>query len=393
MSRCLTRNTILLAVWTALLLAQKPALDQAWDLLARDNRGQAVALLRAEISKHPQNADARLLLGSLLSEDGEAAEGISHLREGVRLRPRSAMARNALGEALRDAADLTGAREEFAKAAVLDPKLAQARENLGAVLLEAGDLLGAAKQLEKAIQLIGEKEDGAYARYLRAKVYTASGAMEQAEKELQRAVALDTKLAAAWSDLGHVREKLGDDQGALAALQRSVAANPDGGVAHTRLGSLCLRLGKLDDAVFHLERAVQLVPDDQTALNSLQRALREAGHAERADQVKSQLAALFRKRDRDSENALAAVNLNNQGAELQKQGKLAEAAEKYRGALALNPGHAGIRVNYAIALLRLGRWERGLEELRTAVRQDPSNQTFHKALQDAMRQAPAHLRR
>ena len=41
-----------------------------------------------------------------------------------------------------------------------------------------------------------------------------------------------------------------------------------------------------------------------------------------------------------------------------------------------HPGHAGMRVNYAIALLKLGRWEQGLEELRAAIRQDPSNQKF-----------------
>lgn len=387
------RTTVLLVIVTGLLFAQKPAVEQAWDFLARDKRPEAMALLRGEVSKHPRNADARLLLGSLLSESGEAAEGILHLREGVRLRPRFALAHNALGEALSDTGDRQAAREEFEKAVTLDPKLAPARENLGLVLLEAGDLPGAAKQLDRAIQLFGEKEAGAYARYLRARVHTASGALNPAETELRRAVAFRPSLAEAWSDLGQVREKLGDDQGALAALQRSVQINPNGAVAHTRLGSLYLRLEKPEDAVVHLERAVQLAPDDQTALNSLQRALREAGQTDRADQVKSRLAEVFRQRDRDSQNALAAVNLNNEGAALEKQGNLAEAAEKYRAALELSPGHAGMRVNYAVALLRLGRWERGLEELRTAIRQDPSNQTYRKALDDALAQAPPQFRR
>jgi Flp pilus assembly protein TadD len=385
-------SNILLVLATGILFAQKPATEQAWDLVARDKRPEAIALLRSEVTSHPLNADARLLLGSLLSEAGKAVEAISHLREAVRLRPRSATARNALGEALTDTGDLRAARVEFERAVMLDPKLARARENSGLVLLEAGDLAGAAKQLDRAIQLYGEKEVGAYARYLRARVHTASGALKEAETQLQSAVGLRPDLAEAWSDLGHVREKLDNDKGALAALQRSVQLNPDGAIAQTRLGSLYLRLGLPADAVRHLERAVQLMPDDQTALNSLQRALREAGQPERAEQVKSRLVEVIRKRDRDSQNALAAVNLNNEGAELQKNGKLADAAQKYRAALELNPGHAGMRVNYAVALLRLGEWERGLEELRTAVRQDPSNQTFQKALEDALAQAPARFR-
>jgi tetratricopeptide (TPR) repeat protein len=303
------------------------------------------------------------------------------------------LARNALGEALIVSGDLKAARQELEKAVTLDPKLAQARENLGVVLLETGDLPMAAKHLDRAIQLFKQKEEGAYAAYLRARVHTASGELQQAETELDRAVALRPNLAEAWSDLGQVRDKLGDDKGALAALQRSVSLNPDGAVAHTRLGSLYLRLGQPADAVVHLQRAVQLIPEDQTALNNLQRALREVGETERADQVKSRLAEVFHKRDRDSQNALAAVNLNNEGAELQKEGKLALAVEKYRAALQLNPGHAGMRVNYAVALLRLGQWEQGLGELRTAVRQDPSNQAFQKALQDALAQAPPQFRK
>jgi Flp pilus assembly protein TadD len=218
------------------------------------------------------------------------------------------------------------------------------------------------------------------------------GEIEEAEKHLSRAVALRPQFPEAWSDLGQAREKLGNDAGALTALQQAVRVDPNGAVALTRLGSLYLQLGKAADAIPHLERAARLSPDNQTTLNSLQLALRAAGNTARADEVKAQLAAIFRKRDRDSQNALAAVKLNNDGAELEKQGKIAAAVNKYREAVQLNPGHAGIRANYAIALLRLGRWEQGLDELRAAVRQDPSNEKLQQALQDALAQAPASVR-
>jgi Flp pilus assembly protein TadD len=383
---------VIAAVFTGGLCAQKPAVDQAWDLLAQDKRPEAAALLRAEIRTHPANADARLLLGGLLAEAGETAEAISHLREGVRLRPRAAIAHNALGEALTDAGDNAAARDAFRKAVELDPRFAQARENLGLVLLQAGDLPGAAAQLDRAIALLGDTEGAAYTRYLRARVHTESGEAKQAEAELRHAVVLRPGYAEAWSDLGQARKDLGDDAGALAALQRAVQLSPDGSVAQTRLGSLYLQLGKPEDAVLHLERAASLDPDNQTALNSLQLALREIGNTHRADQVKSQLAQIFRNRDRASQNALFAVKLNNEGAELEKKGNLAAAAERYLAALKLNAGHAGIRVNYAVALLRLGRWESGLQELRAAVRQDPSNQAFRQALEDALAQAPPSLR-
>jgi predicted Zn-dependent protease len=80
--------------------------------------------------------------------------------------------------------------------------------------------------------------------------------------------------------------------------------------------------------------------------------------------------------------------MNNEGAELQKDGNLAGALEKYRAALALNPASVPIRVNFAIALLRLGQWTDGLNELHDALLRDISNPKIRAALKDAIAQAP-----
>lgn len=61
---------------------------------------------------------------------------------------------------------------------------------------------------------------------------------------------------------------------------------------------------------------------------------------------------------------------------------------KYRAAVGLLPDHTGIRVNYAVALLRLGQWQQGLAKLREAVRREPGNALWKAALDDALRQGP-----
>ncbi len=58
--------------------------------------------------------------------------------------------------------------------------------------------------------------------------------------------------------------------------------------------------------------------------------------------------------------------------------------QKYREAVRLNPEHVGIRVNYAIALLRLGQWTEGLTELHEALRRDPGNASIKAALNEAL---------
>ena len=108
-------------LFAGLLLAQRAPVESAWDLLAKGQRKQAIAALHEILKANAGDADARLLLGSILSEDGEHSEAIEQLSQAVRLRPSSAEARNALGEALNGFGDTKTAREAFEKAVALDP--------------------------------------------------------------------------------------------------------------------------------------------------------------------------------------------------------------------------------------------------------------------------------
>jgi tetratricopeptide (TPR) repeat protein len=211
--------------------------------------------------------------------------------------------------------------------------------------------------------------------------------VDKAAAQLQEAVSLRPDFAEAWSDLGQARKTLLDDAGALAAFARAVELSPDDAVAQYRLGAEYLRMAKIPEAIMHLQVAARLTPDDQSALYSLQLALREDGQIEPARQVREKLAELLRKRDKASERALTSVEINNQGAELEKAGDLRGALEKYRAALELNPDHVGIRTNLAVALLRSGQWSQGIAELREALQRDPGNAALQKALDDALAQA------
>ena len=369
----------------------KPPVETAWGLVAKGQRAEAVNLLRGIVKTDPGNADARLLLGSLLMEDGRREESIAQLKEGVRLRPKSAEAHNALGEACNAFGETKAAQAEFERAVQLNPQFAQAHVNLAVVLLPQGEFQAAAPHLDRAIRLFGQKADAAYPRYLRAKISSGQGDPAKAASDLEQAVKLRPDFAEAWSDLGEARKEQGDEDGALAAFRRAVELSPDDAVAQTRLGSQLLAAGKAHEAVGHLDAAVRLDAKDQSALNALQRALRQDGQTARADAVRNQLAALLKERDEADQRHVAAIELNNRGAALEKTGDLRAAAEKYRAALELYPEHAGIRSNLAVALLKSGQWEEGLLQMREAVRRDPGNADLQKALDDALAQYKAHF--
>ncbi|MGH9404040.1 MAG: tetratricopeptide repeat protein [Terriglobia bacterium] len=383
----ITRIVIFLAC-ASLAFAQRPPIEDAWDLLSKGRRPEAVHLLYEIIKAHPSDADARLLLGSVLMEEGERSESIAQLSEAVRLRPNSAEAQNALGEAFNAFGDSKAALDPFEKAVALNPRLARAQVNLGLVLLKSGEYSPAEPHLDRAIQLLGQSSDAAYPRYLRAKIYTERGEVKRAETDLEQAVSLEPNFAEAWSDLGEARKTLLDNAGALAAFEKAVQFAPEDPVSQTRLGSDLLDQKDAQEALPHLEAAVRLDPGNQSAMYNLERALHEGGHPAEAEAVRRKLTALLLQKDQTDQNAFKAIQLNNQGAALEKAGKLRQALEKYHEAMELDPQHVGIRVNFAAALLHLGQWNQGVAELREALQLDPTNLAAKKALEKALAHPP-----
>jgi tetratricopeptide (TPR) repeat protein len=362
--------------------------EQAWKLAANGQRDQAISLLQQFLTAAPTDADARLLLGSLFMEAGRHDEAVEQLSEAVKLLPRSADAENALGEAYTSFGDYKNAQGPFEKAVALKPDFAVAQLNLGEALLNLGSRDASAQHLDRAIKLLGHGEDLANAHYLRAKLYTDAGDIAKAAAHLQQAVAMRPAFHQAWSDLGEARKTLQDDASALVAFQHAVELAPADAVAQYRLGVEYLDLNKPHDAVAHLETAYRLTPEDQSTLNALQRALRQDGRTTDADAIREKLSDLLRRRDEANQNALKGTSLNNEGAKLEQAGNLKDALEKYQVAARLAPESVPIRVNYAVALLRSGKWTEGLNELHAAALMDPSNSKIKQTLQQALAQAP-----
>ena len=384
------KRTILHLVFAAILLGQtNSAVEQAWKLAAGGKRDESIALLEKRVATDPRDADARLLLGSLLTEAGQGPEAIAQLTEAVKLRPHSAEAQNALGETYNRFGDAKAARGAFERAVAIQPGYGVAQMNLGEVLLNAGEAGPATEHLNRAVKLLARGDDAAYAHYLLAKCYAAQNEAPKAAENLQQAVEMRPAFPEAWSDLGEARKTLLDDAAALEAFTRAVQLAPNDPVAQYRLGAEYLGMDKPHLAVDHLATAYRLSPEDQSTLNALQRALRQDGRGKEADEIKQKLTELLLAKDKANQDAQAAVNLNNDGARLQSAGDLPAAATKYQAAVELAPKNVPMRVNYAVALLRLGRWTEGLNQLHAALLMDPSNAKIQEALKEAVAQAPA----
>jgi len=378
---------IVVLACSGLLASGQSSLERARELVSIGSFDKAEAMLRQTIAVDPSNIDARVLLGKTLALQGVRGEAIEQLAEAVRLNPSSGTAHNEFGMVLSRFVEVRAARQEFERALELDPGLAEAHVNLSLVLAQAGELAAASDHLDRAMELQGNHPKAAYAHYLKAKIWGAQDQMDKAMVELQWAVRLRPDYAEAWSDLGGMRRLALDSAGAIEALQKAVALKPDDALAQYRLGQLYLQDGHAFKAVEHLKQALFYAPNDRATLYNLMLALRKAGRSEEARPIEKRMAELQDQSARASEVGFDASDLNSEGIQLERSGDIQAALAKYRAALDLDPTGFGFRLNYALALCRLGRWQDGIVELREVLRLDPDNADAAKALYIAVDKA------
>ncbi len=365
------------------LVAQSP-LEEARASLAVGDREGAIRILRPFVTAEPDNADGRLMLGTVLALEGVLGESIEHLREAVRLRPDWAAAHNTLGMALSRFGQIAMARTSFEEAVRLDPNMAQAQVNLALILAQSDELDGALQHLGRAVGSLGEQPAAAYPRFLRAKIWMQQGQSEKAAAELEKVVQLRPDYAEAWGQLGQARRGLRENDAAVDALETAVELNPEDGESRSQLGALLLQEGELSEAVTQLREAARLDPDDRTTLYNLMRALQKDGQHQDAARVNARLAELIDNRSESEKGSLSALALNNEAVALQKAGEIRAALDKYRAAIQLHPTHAGFRLNYGLALCEAELWDECVSEIEESLSLEPGSPKATQALYVAL---------
>ncbi len=106
--------------------------------------------------------------------------------------------------------------------------------------------------------------------------------LDEAEDLYTRALQLDPRLAIAYTNLGNVRYRRGDNEGAETLYRRALALESDQPEAHYNLGYLLLERGQASDAVDYFARATGLDPRFADAWFNHALALEKQGDHEAA---------------------------------------------------------------------------------------------------------------
>ena len=234
---------------TASLLAEARQYQQKGDQKA------ALIQLKNAVAKSPEDAEARLQLGSLYLETGDAVSADKELRKGASLGLAPARTLPLLGQALL-------AQGKFKELlAEIKPELAAKSAPLtalrGDALLATGDAAGAKAAYDAALAIDGASGAAliGLARHALLKNDTAT-----AQRYAADAIAKDGKNPEVWMFEGGLLRGLGKPDQALAAFDKVLALRPHDRNANLEKAYIRINQKKYAEARTEIEAAKKLAP-------------------------------------------------------------------------------------------------------------------------------------
>lgn len=352
------------------------ALVRASVLMSLRRRPEAVLVLEPVVRRHPEHADARMMLALAIGgeEPGLNPEAAGHLREVARHRPGTAVGYYALAvlepdhaEAVRlldRAIEQDNQRVELIdyrsnrnfqqgayaaqladaeKLVAMRPRLATSHRRLGTALAGLQRYREADAALTEAIRL--DPTDH-LAWHNRSQVRAESDRLDEAIADALRVLELSPEYCHAYHTLAKARASKGQIDAAIADIERGLRCEPDSPSMLLMRGRLHYMNGDLHAMVADASRVIELDPAHRLAYNHRAVGLNALGRCEDA------VADLRRSIELDPRNALDHVNLGEMWLRLHRP---LDAAAAYAEAVRLQPNNPAHLVQRAEAYWRGGR--------------------------------------
>lgn len=337
---------------------------------AQDRSADALRAYQQAIQLDPQPAGYHNSLGGLLAVLGRYEEAIAAYRQAVKLDSEYTLAYNSLAAIYGTLGRDEESVEAYRRVIELNPDYAWAYNNLGFIHAKHGEYEAAVTLYRQALERHRLDQDKAISWFNLGRVYEVLGDDSEAINAYRQATELDPDYAWPYYNLGLIYRRRNDYEAALAAFQQAVdrldtERETDQARVWNELGDLYRTLDRPQDALAAYQQATELDPNFALPWNSLgdlYRTTNRWGRAEnsyhRANQLDPNLAwpyhnlALVQVHQGHHEAAIPlyqealarhqhrqdqAMSWNRLGESYRVLGRLAEADQSYRQALALDP--------------------------------------------------------
>jgi len=243
----------------------------------------------------------------------------------------------------------------------------------GAALLWAGFSEPALPYLEEVLQ---DTPDNSRVVLLVGQIHLEANRIDQAEKYIRKALAIDPAYADAWSDLGGVFDARKNVAEALNCYEKALSLKPDLPYALMNAAQASEKAGNREKAEQYYRRALASDPHNAEAANGLGLLFAKEGHTEEARKLFEQ--AIAERRD-------YGMAINNLGVLYLETGKPNEALAAYEYGIRVAPDEDILYLNLGRIYARQGQTERAREVMQRLLTRKPGNQIAERALRELER--------
>ena len=227
------------------------------------------------------------------------------------------------------------------------PENNEARQLLGVAHSMQGRHAEGVKHLSLAISLNEFQPDWMFNL---ANILSNDGQIELALMTYRRLLSLAPGHAQGWFNLANLLSDQQKHNQAIDAYRRALLADPSYLKAMVNLSSSLSRVGDFDGALKIFRQILASDPKHVGARNNMANLLRDLGNPQEARRILLELA---------KEDPTSARVQNNLGSAWREIGDLQQSLVCYRKALELKSDYPEGQMNYAMALLTDGQWEKG----------------------------------
>jgi tetratricopeptide (TPR) repeat protein len=240
----------------------------------------AIRCFGRAVSLDAHDAEAHFNLGVLLSEKKEVDQALTQLGEAVNLNPAEPKYSLALAEALIDGKRYSVAVEFLNAVRPKFESLGQFHYTMGLAHYGLHNAPFAIEEMQKAVALEPKLEA---AFYFLGNTYALAEQYEKAAGAYRQAIELNPKHAPYYSRMALVAEKLGNPEEVIRNLQQVVGLDAADVVSQLNLAKALSKADRLQEAIDQLREAVKKAPNYKEAYYLLSSYSRQIGDAKAAD--------------------------------------------------------------------------------------------------------------
>ena len=303
------------------------------------NYPAAEGIYRHVLNHAPNDTDAALFLGVLLTDTRRPDEAVDVLLRGIAVSHNPVELRRALVNALVGAGDLEAALGQAREVVRAVPTAAEPLLVLAQLFLRTGDHAAAEGHARRALELAPAAPVG---WVVLARAMSATGRPGEAVAAYDRALAVAATFADAVVERAYLLQVHGRLEDAVAGYEQAVRLAPNNLAVLNNLGACLMALARPTDALRCFEAASQLSPTECKPRNNVGAALKDAG---RIDDALPQLALAAQLDPADP------MPLSNTGSCHAAVADHRRAIEAYRAAEAVAPSFDAAGSNALLSLL------------------------------------------